>query len=255
MVIMKRFVVICLCIMFSIICISCGKRKSSSTAKKSAAADFSDENTPAEKKWTNEDGALCIIFGYGFNDQEFYTKSVQKLGDYYGLEENGGLIYPLHFPDDFKNGISGLRKMLEGIQIKAIIFLGAPDDTHEVLFKYQEMYGGELPFPVISLFPQDNILGQESTCSLIIDYERNSVEDKTYNEVVLTTNSIDAEQVFINTVSYAANLEGNMIKGNDVGAELKKIVEKIVGPDKKVHRYVDSGSGMASLNHYTLESR
>lgn len=250
---MKKFAVLGLFALTSIFFLSCGNKKADSKNRRSAAADFSEESMAPVKKWTDEDGVICIVFGHEFNKPDFYADSVQKLSDYYGLSENGGLIMPLHFPTDFKNGIQGLRKLLEGVDLKGIIFLGAPDDTHEVLSKYQEMYGGEIPFPVISLFPQDNVLGQEATCTLIIDYERSAVEDKTENEVQHTT-TIDAEEIFANTVRYLANLEGKFIKGKEIGAELKSIAKEIAGDDKHVRRYVDSGSGMQSLNHYTVES-
>jgi len=252
---MKRIMVFCLCIFASFLLLSCGNNKSKSKNEKSTAADFSEENLTPEKKWTNEEGCICIVFGYGFNDQAFYSQSIEKLAGIYGLNAEGGLLYPMLFPDDFKNGsISDLKKSLDGVRLKGMILLGAPDDTHHVLAKYQESYGGEIPFPVISLFPQDNVLGQESTCSLIIDNERTAVEDTTSNEIVMTT-STDAEEIFLSTVDYVANLKGKMLKGSDIKSELKEIVEKIVGPGKIVRRYVDRGSRMESLNHYTVESR
>ncbi len=253
---MKRFVIFCLFLMAAATFFSCGNKKANQKSPKSAAADFSEEMRVPEKKWTNEDGIICIVFGYGFNKPDFYIKATEKLQSIYGLDEYGGLILPMLFPDDFKNGILGLKKSLEGKQIKGIIFLGAPEQTCEVLSKMQEeMYNGTFPFPVISLFPQDDPFGQEATCSLIIDYERSMVEDKTANEVQLDTSSIDAEQIFTSTVKYMANLEGQLIAGKDMGAELKEVAQKIVGADKTVHRYVDRGSGMQSINHYTVESK
>ncbi len=200
--------------------------------------------------YTNENGVICIVFGYGFNESQYYSQAIEKLGSIYGLNQDGGLIFPLVFPDDLKNGIKGVHKVLEGTTIKGIIFLGAPDETHLLLARYQDENGGEIPFPVISLFPQDNVLGQESTCSLILDYEHSSDVDTTTTETALHIDE-SADLIFANTVKYMANMNEPL----KIGPELKNVVEKIVGAGTVFHRYVDRGSSMQALNHYIVESR
>lgn len=230
--------------------VSCSKNKTSQNiGNEIEPTESSEIDSDIGKKWTNENGVICIVFGYGFNDSLYYSQSVEKLGAIYGLNQDGGLLYPLLFPDDLKNGIQSLHQTLDGLNIKGIIFLGAPDKTHLVLARYQDEYGGEIPFPVISLFPQDDILGQESTCSLIIDYEHTSDDEETTTETSLTIGA-DAEYIFMNAVKYMANLNGPLVKG----VELKEVAEKIAGADKKVRRYIDRGSSMQSVIHYTVES-
>ncbi|MBP5577715.1 MAG: hypothetical protein J6X67_13255, partial [Treponema sp.] len=47
-----------------------------------------------------EDGEICVLFGYGFNSENFYSQIIRNLDTLYGLEENDGMILPLIFPDE-----------------------------------------------------------------------------------------------------------------------------------------------------------
>lgn len=241
---MKRLISVFLILTFSLALFSCGDKKNIPEEK------IEIPNIEIAKHWTNENGVVCIVFGYGFNEPAYYNPTVEKLSSIYGLNQDGGLLWPMVYPDDFKNGIRGLHKTLEGTKVKGILFLGAPNETHLVLARYQDEFGGNTPFTVISLFPQDDILGQESTCSLILDYEQSTSPDEEETESSRIIGA-EAEQIFINSVKFLANSNGVL----EIDPELKKVAQKIAGLEKNVRPYVDRGSSMQSLNHFIVESK
>ena len=42
-----------------------------------------------------------MLFGYDFNNPEIKESLMALLKENFGLEEDGGLIYPLTYPEDF----------------------------------------------------------------------------------------------------------------------------------------------------------
>ena len=44
-----------------------------------------------ENFWTSENGLVCVLIGYGFNDDDFVKKAINSLEKKFGLTENGGL--------------------------------------------------------------------------------------------------------------------------------------------------------------------
>ncbi|MBO7638108.1 MAG: hypothetical protein J6S91_03940, partial [Treponema sp.] len=76
--------------------------------------------------WTNENGCICVLFGEGFNSGEVYEKILNRLSSTYGLDENGGLLLPVLFPDDLKGKIGNLYSHLNDVNVRGLILLGAP---------------------------------------------------------------------------------------------------------------------------------
>lgn len=194
-----------------------------------------------------EDGEICVLFGYGFNEENFYTQIIKKLDDLFGLEEDGGIIFPVLFPDAVKNKISNIRELLDARKIKGVVLLGAPEGSHYVFARLQDEFDGTIPYPVFSLFPQDDILGQESTCDFVLEYER-KIEEESVEEEILQQVDSDAADIITKAISFMENLDSRL----NADADLHNYVQNIVG-NRKVLRYTDSETGIQSSNHFIIE--
>ena len=193
-----------------------------------------------------EDGEICVLFGYGFNSENFYSQIIRNLDTLYGLEENDGMILPLIFPDEMKK-ISSLRETLNARNIRGVVILGAPEGTNYVFARLQDEYDGKIPYPVFSLFPQDDILGQESTCDFVLEYER-KVEEESMEEQILQQIDSDASEIIMRTIAFIINCEEPLAPDSS----LHGFVQKIVG-NRKVNRYMDSETLIPSSNHFVIE--
>ncbi|MBR3550311.1 MAG: hypothetical protein IKN90_09560 [Treponema sp.] len=212
-----------------------------------------------------EDGEVCVLFGYGFNSENFYSQVIHNLDTLYGLEENDGMILPVIFPNDIKK-ISLLRDMLNERNIRGVVILGAPEGTNSVFARLQDEYDGKIPYPVFSLFPQDDILGQESTCDFVLEYER-KVEEESMEEQILQHIDSDASEIIMRTIAFILNCEDESSPYDEKPASEKDsrktltlapdeslhgFVQKIVGT-RKVIRYTDSETLIPSSNHFVIE--
>ncbi|MGN0756457.1 hypothetical protein [Treponema sp.] len=198
-----------------------------------------------ENSWTDENGIVCVLIGYGFNDNDFVKKAINSLDKKFGLAENGGLVLPLVFPDDLHCRISSLRDVIEKNNVHGIVLLGAPENTHSPLARIKEEWNGNPPFNVFSIFPQDDVLGQEFTCNFVIDHEYTAgiqfgdTENKNEDDETLA--------LLISSVEYAAELP--FVLPQD--SELYYHVQAVAGK-RKVARYVDSETGIQSRNHFII---
>src|SRR5574344_3162318 len=238
-------------LLLSFLTIGCSKKKSTDGEDK---IELEIKETDAPKKnhrWPETDSVICVVFGYGYNDNAFYSDLCETLEDKYGLEDEKGLIWPLLFPDDFNGGsgkISELYNLVTEKKLKGMLLLGAPENTHYTLAHLQDENNGKLPYPVFSFFPQDDILGMESTCDFVLDYERSAKEDSDAEEA---TQQIDKsiKQIVLNAVKYMADQKGPL----PADGKLHEHVQQIVGKNKKVRRFVDSETGLQSQNHFVIE--
>ena len=94
-----------------------------------------DMGNKSQSLWTNDEGVVVVLFGYGFNETSFTNSILQKIKDEFGVENENGLVLPVIFPDDLHNRISSLNDFLGDRQIRGIILLGAPERTHIALAK------------------------------------------------------------------------------------------------------------------------
>ena len=246
---MKRafFVALSLALM---IFTSCKNKNQNGGLAQSTLPDMEEETV--QKKYTNENGSICVIFGYGFNNDDFYDDAIEKLGAIYGLDEEGGLIYPLRYPEDFKQKITQLYSLVEKKNLRGMVFLGAPENTYMALYKIKEaLYNdGAFPYSIFSFFPQDDTLGQESICDLVVEYDRASSDADPGMEEEMQIDE-NAEKVVISAIEYMANINGPMkMDGN-----LHERVQTIVGSNNRIHRYTDRDSGIQALNHYVMEKK
>ena len=89
----------------------------------------------APQKWHVTNKRVMVLFGYDFNNPEIKESLLSLLRENFGLDEDGGLIYPLTYPDDFKHGIRGYASDFAAIlqddelDFAGIVLLGAPENT------------------------------------------------------------------------------------------------------------------------------
>ena len=198
---------------------------------------------------------ICVILGYDFNDKEKEEEIISLLSDRYGLAEDGGLIVTYTYPDDFKTGgrsyHNNLRLILQNDidNLIGVIILGAPERTHIALARNQDYWNMNVPYPVIALFPQDDVLGLESTCDIVLDkgqainYNGEMPEDS--NDSVVIT---EAPEILIDTIDYIVSDHfGNFDKDKSLASHVFNMYK-----NHPIHHYVDGESGLQSINHFIL---
>ncbi len=217
-----------------------------------------DENpkVPYEaiQHWHATNKKILILFGYEYNDQEFISRAIERLSSNFGLFDDGGIVIPVVFPEGFRHKDKAVTVDLfnilddNSIDIAGFISLGAPEKTYRALTKLQDKWDGQIPFPVISMFPQDDILGIEDTSTIVI----NQIQ-KAENEESLITESEhsgveDADLILDKAVAYILKLNGAPEKDAALATHVRQML-----PGKKIHRYIDSETGLYSINHFVIE--
>lgn len=203
-------------------------------------------------EWKQKGGTVAVLFGYGFNGEDFLSTVYRKLINRYGIHSADGILYPLFYPDDFKKGnnahISELYSKLKDKKLKGLIILGAPENTCTALARLQDSYGGKLPFPVISFFPQDNVLGMESTCDFILENKRTAEEETASLEVAQT---IDREMYSMldNAFLFLEQLSEPLKKDTSIYSA----AQQVAGNKKRLSRFIDSETNLPSVNHFVME--
>lgn len=129
------------------------------------------KNTAAVPKWQESERKAALVLGEGYTESPFAEKLLDFLSDEFGLAEDGGLVLPLMYPEMFVAGsgrlpIRLLPDLLADWNIRALIFIGAPEKTHEVL---AGLKSSGADYPIFSFFPQDDVLGTEWASSLVFD--------------------------------------------------------------------------------------
>ena len=251
---MKRIPLFVLCLMFSALALSCNKEK------KTAPVVEEENHTPARLKNIESDTQrylegkqVFVLLGYGYNEAAFAEKTKADIDEKFGLknEEGEGLVHVAVFPDDFMKGttarISLLYNMLEEENLAGIVILGAPEATNVPLARLQDKYDGAYPYPVFSLFPQDDMLGSEATALFVLDYAQKT--GILAEEEVEHLPDFDADTLIENSIQTMLNPREPIPATED----LMSFVQKIVGPNRTITRYVDTESGLQSQNHFIFE--
>ena len=191
-----------------------------------AEEDAANLKLPAQL-WHISDEAVCILFGYGYNDAAFVASMTETLSAKYGAASDGGLILPIVFPDDFKRdsrSIAAELPLLVGEKkLRGVILLGAPENTHFGVAHLQDRYDGVFPFPVFSFFSQDDVSGTEGTADIVLDKAQEAGIDGIIKN--------ESEQVFIKevpdfirrSVDFMLAVDGALAKNNDLLVYLKKL--------------------------------
>lgn len=207
-----------------------------------------------QNKWHITPQKICVVLGYDFNDKEKADKMIAMLSDRYGLAEDDGLIYPMIFPDDFKaNGRTYYTNLSLALQndipnLIGVIILGAPENTHIALSRNQDYWNSKVPYPVIALFPQDDVLGLESTCSIVLDkgqaanFNGEVLEEETIGAVIP-----EAPEILCQTIDYILTLEGPLPRDKSLSNHVLCMLK-----NHQVHHYCDPETGLQSINHFVL---
>ena len=216
----------------------------------------STEQSPFEvskMKWQKTNKRICVIFGYDFNSPEIVESYTNLLEENFGLDEEDGLIYTITYPDSFKHVksyVSELTSMITETEkdLIGVIILGAPDNTHYALGRIQDYWDMNPPYPIFSLFPQDESLGMESTCDFVLDKHISTdiTGDKLHDEDI-THILQEAPQVLTSVINYMKNLNGPFTKDSSVQAH---VVQMLKG--NKIQYFIDPETGLHAINHFVL---
>ena len=257
-IIQMKKIIFCIFILF-ILLAGCKKAKTPVVEADSIQISVQATNNDAlldsqNQRWHVTNKKVCIIFGYDFNTPEAVEKFTALLGERYGLENDGGLIYTLIYPDSFKHGARGyaseLAADLTGTDkdLAGVLILGAPENTHTAFAKLQDFWEQAVPFPIYALFPQDDVLGLEATCDFVLDKEQvtdltgDIAPEETVSEIIL-----EAPEVLTDCIDYMLEMEGPFVKDSSLPKHITQMLK-----NKKIHHYVDPESGIQSINHFVL---
>ncbi len=219
-------------------------------------AQNSSKEALSEKpqSWHVTNKRVLVILGYGFNDAEISSNMKNILEENFGLDEENGLVKVLVFPDDFKRGTrfypSELYSKIQEIdkELSGIVILGAPENTHIALARNQDNWNQEVPYPVIALFPQDEVLGLEATCDIVLDKGQTaSLTGETETTEVESQLIEEAPEVLVETITYIQSLNYSLEKTSSIQVHLMQMLK-----DKNIHHYIDPESGLQSINHFIL---
>ena len=206
------------------------------------------------QQWQATEHKICVVLGYDFNDDSKVSEMLSLLENKYGLADNGGLIYPLVFPEDFKaSGRSyqnNLRLILQDDipNLSGVIILGAPEKTHLGLARNQDFWDMNVPYPVIALFPQDDVLGLEATCDIVLDKgQAANFSGEVLEEESLAVVIPEAPEILFETIDYIIALDGTLPKDKTLSNHVAAMY-----PNHKIHHYSDPETGLQSINHFVL---
>ena len=204
-------------------------------------------------KWQITNKNIVIVFGYDFNKPEVVKEIKNTLSENFGLSEDGGLITPIVYPDDFKHGQRGYVSELTSIlnsasELQGIILLGAPENTHIALAKHQDFWNQNIPYPIAAVFPQDEVLGLEATCNIVIDKgQAAGITGEIVQNEIESEFSSESTQLINDIVHYISLFDGVP----EYNANLKIHISQML-KNRKVHPYFDPETGLQSINHFVL---
>src|SRR5574344_203696 len=216
-----------------------------------AGKDAADLKLPTQM-WHVSNECIIILFGYGYNSPDFVKSMSSELFAEYGSAEDGGMILPLVFPDDFRRGTKSIAAELplfaHDRNVRGVLLLGAPENTHFGVARLLDNYDNMPVFPVFSFFSQDDVMGTEDTSDFVLD----KAQEAALDGVVKNESS---DQLFVKqapdlvrkSVKYMLELGAPLAQDKDLYANIKNVTGKL-----KLDHYVDSDSGLRSVNHFVM---
>ena len=261
---MKRSFLIVL-LTFVLLLSSCDNQKKKKTYDADSielTTDTSDETKAlsdlmkTSQKWHLTNKRVALLFGYDFNNEEVKAGLLNLLEENFGFADEGGLIYPLTYPDDFKHGVRGYASDLTAIlqdddlDLTGVVLLGAPENTHVALARNQDKWDMEVPYPVVALFPQDDVLGIESTCDIVVDKGQTAgLTGEVAPEESDGQIHQNAAEIIVETIKYIQLLDGAPSRTQDLQKHMAQMLEGF-----QFHHYTDPESGLQSINHFVLNN-
>ena len=207
-----------------------------------------------DQKWHITNKRILVLFGYDFNNAENKEPLLSQLKENFGLAEDGGLIYPVSYPDDFKHGAKGYASdfaallQSDDLDLQGVLLLGAPENTHIALARNQDKWNQEVPYPVIALFPQDDVLGMESTCDIVVDKGQTAgLTGEIAPEESDGQIHDKAAEIIVETIGYIQLLDGAPSRTQALQKHMEQMLEGF-----QFHHYSDPESGLMSINHFVL---
>ena len=252
-------------LIFSLILSGCKKQQNKKAYEADSielTTDISDETKAlsdlmnTNQKWHLTNKRVAVLFGYDFNNEDVKADLLAVLQENFGLAEEGGLIYPITYPEDFKHGVRGYASDFAAIlqsdelDLAGVVLLGAPENTHVALARNQDKWNQEVPYPVVALFPQDDVLGIESTCDIVVDKGQTAgLTGEIAPEESDGQIHQNAPEIIVETIKYIQLLDGAPSRSK----ELQKHMEQMLA-GFQFHHYTDPESGLLSINHFVLNN-
>lgn len=202
--------------------------------------------------WHATNKKVAVILGYGVNSDEVSEAIIAALSEKYGLDKDSGLIMSMVYPKDFRHGVKGYSSDLASIlnsdetDFAGVVIVGAPENTHKALAQNQDNWTMRLPYPVISIYPQDDVLGMESCCDLVFDKAGQDEENSTTEESTATFTAEEIIPLLEQAIDYVGALSGPVESDQLEHA-------KNMFPNHSIRRYADPESGLLAINHFVLK--
>lgn len=200
---------------------------------------------------------IGVVLGYGYNDEIFVKETLQELSRSLGLAEQGGAVIPYVYPDDFMWGgtarISALSNMLEEDGARGLVVVGAPEGTHRVLAGLQDTEIGRSLYPIVSLMPQDDILGIEAGSDIVIEYVPASATADLSEESGVYQENVS--QLIARAAYYLTLLPADFFGGFAQDSDLFVHARQLAGANWNVSRYLDPETGLLPMNHFVIDRR
>lgn len=253
-----KYTVMALCAASALSITGCKKEKTNPedavTLSVSKANEQKIKFEDTVKQWHVTNKRIFVLYGYAFNDEETIKKFDELLQDRYGLDSDGGLICTLTYPDSFKHNGKSYSSELYSIlsetekEIAGVVILGAPETTHIALGRLQDFWDMQIPYPIIALFPQDDVSGLQSTCDIVIDKSQKvDISGDVEPEEIEAQPVEEAAGILKNTLDYIITLNGSIAKDSDMAVHVSQLLQNY-----SYSNYVDSETGLKSINHFIL---
>jgi hypothetical protein len=210
-----------------------------------------EEAAPSAEAPRVRESRVAILFGYGHNDPAYREPLVEELAALFGRADEGGLVLPLVFPGDFPySRISLLFDRLAEEPVGVLLLLGAPERTHLVLARLQDAWEQSgRPYPVVSLFPQDDLLGTEAGSTLVFSHALSETPAHEEEEAEEKPGFTTPPELLHHMVAYwSAHLDNGA-----AGALSPAILAgELLGPDWVATPFTDSETSLRSANHFII---
>lgn len=217
----------------------------------SDSPDGLQETELPPQTWHQTDGCIFVLFGYGYNDADFVSNMTHALFQKFGAYSEGGWIFPLVFPNDFRRGsktyITNIENELSDKNVKGIILLGAPENTHKAIARMQDAWGGTLPYPVFSFFSQDDVIAMEDASDFVLDKAQKAEINGILEEEVQTYIE-EIPEILVKSVRCQILTDAPFAKNAALFDFVRTLAQNL-----KIKRYSDPETNLTAINHFVIE--
>ncbi|GMO57706.1 MAG: hypothetical protein Ta2A_03190 [Treponemataceae bacterium] len=216
------------------------------------------DDMPVDAPYMTGDYHVAVVLGYGYNSEDFVAYMRSLLKSKFGLADMG-LIMPFVYPDDFTRGstarIADLYEKIADGRLRALILAGSPEQTNRVLAKINEDRETALGYTIVSISSQDDVIGTEAVSDIVLDFAHTALTaqaDLGESGLPEETEQSGAEylsEIIVDMAAYFYNIPAPL----PPDSELPLHLEKMLGETWSVKPFIDSETGMRSLNHFVIE--